>query len=118
MIPTNSCLLIRGSRVRIPSRLTNQYVIDMIGRLISFRSAGDQRGGRRLLMTTARISQGIVFVEQTNRGAAAPQGELSRPLDDPNVSDSRIDGQFIERSRDHANHLECQAMKCLRTMAA
>jgi len=60
---------------------------------------------RRLLMTTARISRGIVFVRQTNRGAiftATPQGKLSRPLDDPNVSDSRIDGQFIERSRDHA----------------
>jgi hypothetical protein len=87
----------------------------------SLRSADDQRGGWRLLMITARTSSGIVFVEQTNCGAiftAAPQGELSRPLDDPNVSDSRIDGQFIERSRDHANHLERQAMKCLRTMAA
>ena len=108
-------------RRALPNRPGRGHPHDDAAIARSLRSADDQRGGWRLLMITARTSSGIVFVEQTNCGAiftAAPQGELSRPLDDPNVSDSRIDGQFIERSRDHANHLERQAMKCLRTMAA
>jgi hypothetical protein len=48
-------------------------------------------------MTTARISPGIVSVEPTNRSTiftATAQDELSRPLDYPNVPDSRIHGQF------------------------